>query len=93
MRHYIIAGNFHQFANYKAKKLADPTCDDLTTHTYTYVSSVETLRGVDNPHGYFIGTWYERNDIVQVVEELLIRSHLYNQHLIDIHLSLGGKNL
>ena len=39
--------------------------------SYVYVDSASRLRGLNNPHGVFIGTWRSRSDIKEIVENLL----------------------
>ena len=35
-----------------------------------YVSGPESIKGVSNPTGIFIGTWYNRSDIVSILQTL-----------------------
>ena len=67
---FVIAGNYQQFMNYKLSK---STADRLI-----YVSTVDTLRGQRDPHGVFIGTWRQREDIHIILEELMVRSATTN---------------
>jgi len=63
---FVIAGNIQQYNYYiKAKGF-----DKL----YVYVSSPDTLRGHQDVHGVFIGTWRERKDIVDILDTLIIRT-------------------
>lgn len=64
MRNYIIAGNYEQYCSWIKKKIFSPS-------VHVCVSSPAVLRGVQNPHGWFIGTWYERDDIEEIFGVLL----------------------
>ena len=64
MRNYIIAGNYEQYSLWIKKKIFSPS-------VHVYLTNPNTLRGVHNPHGWFIGTWYERDDMEEIFEVLL----------------------
>jgi hypothetical protein len=63
---YIIAGNYDQYCAWAADKMSVNNC--------RYVSSPDILRGIENPHGVFIGTWYERKDIDDILVQLVAAS-------------------
>ena len=39
---------------------------------YVIVNSTHYLRGIKDPHGYFIGTWIERIDLEEIFQQLLV---------------------
>jgi hypothetical protein len=60
---YVIAGNKREY--------------DVFIHTYKlkpedhrYVFDPITVRGTVDPHGYFVGTWRDRDDIAEIVETM-----------------------
>jgi hypothetical protein len=55
-RKYVVAGNHTQYKMWLHQKGFNP-------HEYVYVSTTDTLRGVSNPHGFFVGTYEDRPDI------------------------------
>jgi hypothetical protein len=59
---FIIAGNYEQFREYQRK--------DTSSDILVYVSSIDTLRGMREPKGKFIGTWYRREDINKIIYQL-----------------------
>lgn len=63
---FVIAGDYQQFMSYKLRK--------NTGQKFVYVSTIDTLRGQKDPHGVFIGTWRQRQDIHVILEELMVRS-------------------
>jgi hypothetical protein len=73
---YIIAGNVDQYRNWAADKMSVNHCQ--------YVTGPEMLRGIENPHGVFIGTWYEREDIHTILERLVVASRVENPALTNI---------
>jgi hypothetical protein len=64
MKNYIIAGTYEQYKNWIKRKILSPA-------THVCVSSPAVLRGVQNPQGWFIGTWYDRDDMEEIFEVLL----------------------
>ena len=75
MKFFVIAGNHEQ-----ARRWIRQECDRrwasgdtaVTLSDYIYVDDVSRIKGYSNPHGKFIGTWKERWDIREIVEQLLI---------------------
>ena len=57
---YVIAGNYDQYKQWLHR----------TSHTgeYVYVAVVANLLGLSDIHGYFVGTWYERKDIQEILK-------------------------
>jgi hypothetical protein len=53
MKNYIIAGNHAEYIDWLNRKILSPSA-------HVYVSGPDTIRGIRNPHGRFIGTWYKR---------------------------------
>lgn len=73
-RIYVIAGTFQQFIVYKNRKQVE---NDGGGEEYVYVGSSNTIRGIKNPRGVFIGTWRKRPDIMDVLMQLRVcQSHL-----------------
>ena len=61
---YVIAGNADQYHDYVKKNYH-------TGKTYRYVRNKDSIRGVENPDGVFIGSWRERDDINSLMVALL----------------------
>lgn len=53
---YIIAGNYNEYKYFIDRKKFDP-------QEYIYVNNADTLRGLYNIHGYYVGSWRKRHDI------------------------------
>lgn len=53
---YIIAGNYNEYKYFIDRKKFDP-------QEYIYVNNADTLRGLYNIHGYYVGSWRKRQDI------------------------------
>ena len=66
---YIVAGNNNEYRNWVAQqKMFHPS-------KIRYVSNADQLRGLSNIEGRFIGTCYDRPDIVEIVIHInVIRS-------------------
>lgn len=77
-KYYVIAGNAHQatdFIKRKAHELWTAGDSFISLSHFVYVSDVLTLRGVRNPHGFFIGTWRDRRDIHEILYQLMVLVH------------------
>lgn len=71
--HYIIAGTHQEFVNWKKKpEIQAIAFLEDTVHQFVYVSSVNSIRGIREPHGKLIGTWYNRPDLNDILHQLLI---------------------
>ena len=68
MKNYIIAGTYQEYLNWlKTSKFpSNAVC----------VSTPAVLRGTQNPHGWFIGTWRKRDDLEDIFMELLTRTDI-----------------
>jgi hypothetical protein len=69
---YIIAGNHMQYMSWLSKQ--------KNIHCQ-YVGIPDVLRGIENPHGVFIGTWYERKDMYDILIQLVAASRVDNPAL------------
>lgn len=76
---YIIAGNKTQFDMFIGKL-------PISEHPqqYQYVSGPDSVRGIRDPHGLFIGTWSKRPDIADIVTNLIVASSTKNHQLYEI---------
>jgi hypothetical protein len=76
---FVVAGSYHQAKEWikqDIEKRINAGQTSLTLSHYVYVSSTADLRGYQDPHGVFIGTWKERPDIRDIVEALMVQSTL-----------------
>jgi len=67
-RVWVVSGNVREFDIYVRNK---PLNGDKKYH---YVQSAEHLRGIRNPHGVLVGNWKHRDDIIQILDQLIITS-------------------
>lgn len=65
-RVWVVAGNVNEYNNYVREKRLN------SDKKYQYVYDAMVLRGYSNPHGVFIGTWKHRDDIIQILDQLII---------------------
>ena len=61
---YVVAGNWNEFINYTKNRVDDDTM-------YIYVSGIDSIRGLDEISGVFIGTFQNRPDIVDIRNTIL----------------------
>jgi len=63
---YVISGTVQEFDHFALSKFN-------TNTIYRYVRDVNSLQGIQNPDGIFIGSWKQRSDIFQLLQVLLTR--------------------
>jgi hypothetical protein len=73
-KHYIVAGNYDQYCQWIKER-------GLSSSDWVYVTNRDTIRGVRNPGGRFIGTWYERKDAFVILTALTVASDVRNENL------------
>ena len=73
-RNYVVAGNYEQFLLWIRER-------GLDSSEWVYVSNRDTIRGLRNPGGRFIGTWYERKDAFDILVALRVASDKVNENL------------
>lgn len=74
-KYYIITGTrseYNEFILRKSHELFSMGVDISLSH-FVYVVNSDVLRGIENPTGWFYGTWRERPDIKPLMQELLAR--------------------
>jgi hypothetical protein len=79
---YVIAGNRDQAHQWMKENIQKRMASGETTLSYSdYVlfTNVDSLRGVANPHGVFVGTWRERDDLDNVFMILLSHTNITEQ--------------
>jgi len=80
----VIAGNYNQGLNWAesdCKKRWANGNTSISLSEYIIVSNANQLRGIQDPHGVFVGTWREREDIEEIVETLFMQSIHVNREL------------
>jgi len=87
----VIAGNYNQGLNWAesdCKKRWANGNTSISLSEYIIVSNANQLRGIQDPHGVFVGTWREREDIEEIITVLLMQSRSTNNALQRIWESL-----
>ena len=64
---YVIAGDLNEFNAWHEKSKSKYSCAG-----FCYLSHADNLIGQKNVRGIFIGTWYERNDIGDIMNNLYL---------------------
>ena len=65
---FVISRTWEEYEKFKINCLNN---SKYPNHKFVYVSSVNILRGYANPDGVFIGEWWERSDIDDIMLVLL----------------------
>ena len=71
MPYFVVAGNYSQFANYVKEKVNSVG----SRLDYRYVDGPQDLRGYSDVRGVFVGTWYEKANIT----DILVHLHIANR--------------
>ena len=71
---FIIAGNYDQYKQWIWER-------GLSTTDFVFVAAADAFRGVRNPHGRLIGTWYERPDAMDILVAMRVSSDKVNENL------------
>jgi hypothetical protein len=85
---YVIAGTAREATEWMKNNLQKRILNGenvIGMSEYAYVTGVDTLRGIRNPHGVFIGSWKERLDIFDIVQQLMLSSIHVNPALSKIY--------
>lgn len=75
MKYYVIAGSVFEFDRFTKKKSAEMWNEGNTSVSlsdFLYVSSVNTLRGLSEIQGFYVGTWKNRSDISEIQSQIHI---------------------
>ena len=70
MKNFVIAGNFNEYALWREKQ------SWVDAPNTVCVSSPAVLKGTLNPHGFFIGSWRNRDDLEDIFTVLLTRTDI-----------------
>lgn len=73
-KQYIVAGNYEQYKQWIRER-------GLLSKECVYVFDTNNIRGVRNPEGRLIGTWYEREDAMDILVALRVASDKVNENL------------
>lgn len=92
---FVIAGNRQQYdvwirQHIKREYQQNPHCT-LSLSNYVYVGGPETFRGYKEVHGYFVGSYRERNDIRDIVREIRRINGIHPSQMIipDMYIGRG----
>jgi len=73
-RHFIVAGNYEQYSQWIKER-------GLSSSDWVYVFDTNNIRGIRNPTGRLVGTWYEREDAMNILTALMVASDVRNENL------------
>ncbi len=94
MKYYVIAGTRQEFDAYILSKsmllFADGETSISLSH-FVYVSSPDTLRGIEDPTGWFVGSFRQRKDLKDIIVAILMskRHSVKHNEFIDLCVEMG----
>jgi hypothetical protein len=74
---YVVAGNHKEYIDFLRDRNYNPI-------EYRYIDNANSLRGIMDPHGFFVGTWDKRLDRDQILSQLWMCTKTHNPQLEDI---------
>lgn len=95
MKIFVIAGTREQANEWIKSNLEKRAKSGVTTLSwsdYVIVNDPVKVRGYQDPHGVFIGTWRDRPDIEEIVEHLFLSSIHINKDLERIRQEVRMKS-
>lgn len=81
-KYFVIAGNRFEhdvFAKKKCEEMYYEGNTSMTLSHFIYVSDISSLKGYSNPCGWFIGSWRERKDIKDILQQLMLAKVGYDE--------------
>ena len=83
---YIIAGNHNEYMQWVKKNIdriyqSNPT-GSISISSFVYVNGLQTLRGHKKVHGYFIGTFRDRLDIHDIVNQIRLTNDVPDSRVV-----------
>lgn len=74
MKYFVIAGTHDQYVDWKKRNFPELLINHQVKgiSDIIYVAGADTLKGTSNPKGIFIGTWYTRSNITEIMLQLRI---------------------
>jgi len=93
MKTFVVAGTAHEANYWIIQDLGKryPSNTSASMSDYVYVSSPDSLRGIRDPHGVFVGNWLGRPDIFEIVQALMMASVHVNPALGRIYTQVKPK--
>lgn len=91
---FVVAGNIDQFKVYRNKRaneLWEQGETSISLSNFVYVNGPEVFRGFNQVHGVFTGTYRQRPDIREIVQEIRRINHIphSDQVIPDIFVGKG----
>ena len=77
MKLFVVAGNYAEFQDFVIRKRMKGFSYD-----FVYVSGRDTIRGLDTIRGFYIGTYRQREDWVEIRDAIAIIKAKEN-HVVD----------
>jgi hypothetical protein len=90
---FIIAGTHDEYLQWRSRNFPELLLNgEISKPTdIIYVCGAETLKGISNPTGRFIGTWYKRSNIEEILFQLQIAGKLLDTNIMTQLLTMVQK--
>lgn len=77
-RFFVVAGTraeFESFIRRISLKLWEEGKTEISLSHFIYVDSCDKIRGMRDIHGWFVGSWRERKDILEILQYMIVINH------------------
>lgn len=85
---FVLAGNYEQFKMFRVQLVEAMAAEHnwFRIHDIAYILNTNYIKGIRNPWGYKVGTWNERDDIKEIIEQLMIAGSDVREDFIEVQL-------
>ena len=85
---FVVCGTRQEFQDFIIRKSAELWTEGNTSismSNFVWVSSRKQLMGIRNPHGCFYGTWYNLEDLQDIMTQLIVSTDGNAGHFVKIN--------
>ena len=90
MKYIVVAGTRAEYEKFILKKAKDMFAVGQTSVSFSdfVYATADSIRGYSDPHGWFVGSWRNREDIKEILMLLRVAQRTPNDALEKISKSL-----
>jgi hypothetical protein len=82
-KYFVICGTHSEYIEFAMRKCNE--IDGISMSNFIFINDVMLLKGYQNPHGWFYGTWYKLPNLQDILVQLLTSTHGTTSHFVEIN--------
>jgi len=83
-RYFVICGTHNEFVEFINRKCNE--IDGISLSNFVFINDVLLLKGYQNPHGWFYGTWYNLPNLQDILTQLMLSTvGSSTRHFVEIN--------